>query len=155
MKALSRLALALAVATVALLTPAAHAQGADIQGRWQVPDGSYIITLGEGVAVNPPAGGGGGAWYEYRGSVVLPDGSRITFADQEGNTHAVDFTVTAYLHGNAATGFQVEFNYQIAVDNQAVDRGRGHLTLRNDGHQLSGTWTSNVTGDSGSFELVR
>jgi hypothetical protein len=155
MRTLRNLILTATVAATALLAPVAHAQGADLRGRWMDPTGTYMITVGEGVAVNPPAGGGGGAWYEYTAYATFPDGSRLTIADEEGNSHAIDFTITAYLHGNAAIGFQVEFTYQIGVDNQAVDRGQGHLTLSSDGHRLTGTWTSSVSGDTGSFGLVR
>src|SRR5262249_26835064 len=154
MKALSRLALALTVATVALLSPAAHAQGADLQGRWLDPSGAHLVTIGEGVPINPPAGGGGGAWIEYQANITNADGSALSVTDEDGNTHGVSFTITAQLHGNPVAGFQVEYGYVIRVDGFEADRGGGHLSLINNQSVLDGTWRSG-DGSTGRLVLLR
>jgi hypothetical protein len=155
MKALYRLALALTIAAVALLSPAAHAQGADLQGNWKDTSGAYLFTVGEGIPINPPSGGGGGAWMEYQANVTFTDGSALTVTDEDGNAHAVSFTITAQLHGNAAAGFQVEYGYVIRVDGFEADRGGGHLNLINNQTVLDGTWRSHNTGESGRLVLMR
>src|SRR5947209_16098142 len=70
MRHFSGLVLTLAVTAVALLAaPAAHAQGADLRGQWTDPSGAYLLTVGEGLPINPPDGGGSGAWIQYQACV--------------------------------------------------------------------------------------
>jgi hypothetical protein len=151
MRHFSYLTLALTAVTIALLTPAAHAQGANLQGHWTDPSGAYLATVGEGVPVNPPAGGGGGAWIEYQANVTYADGSALMTTDGV----QVGFTITAQLHGNAATGFMVEYTYVITADGIEADRGGGHLNLINNQNVLDGSWTSRVDGSTGRLVLTR
>jgi hypothetical protein len=144
------IALALAVTATALLARPAHAQGADLQGRWTDPSGAYLATVGEGIAINPPAGGGGGAWFEYNTSVTYRDGSPLMTEDGQ----YVYFTITAQLHGNAAAGFQVEYQYRFTIDGFIVDRGTGQLTLSPDQRVLDGYW-KDADGSTGRLTLLR
>jgi hypothetical protein len=144
------LTLALAAVTIALLAPAAHAQGADLQGRWTDPAGTYLATVGEGVPVNPPPGGGSGAWMEYHANVTNRDGSALM--TEEGQL--VGFTLTAQLHGNAGSGFQVEYEYAFTVDGFVVDRGVGHLDLSRNQSILDGYW-KDADGSTGRLTLLR
>src|ERR1051326_7642408 len=144
------LALTLTVAAFTLIAPKAHAQGADLQGRWTDPSATYLITTGEGIPVNPPEGGGGGAWFEYRAYVTYADGSALTTEDGI----PIDYTITAQLHGNAATGFEVEIWYAIRVEGFVVDHGRGHLLLSGDQRTLDGYW-KDADGSTGRMALLR
>jgi hypothetical protein len=144
------LMLALAVTATALLARPAHAQGADLQGRWTDPSGTYLATVGEGIPINPPAGGGGGAWFEYSANVTYRDGSALMTEDGQ----YVYFTITAQLHGNAAIGFQVEYQYRFTIDGQIVDRGAGQLRLSGDQRLLDGYW-KDADGSTGKLTLLR
>ena len=151
------LTLALAVTTFALLAPAAHAQGVDLQGtQWTDPTRTYLVTVGEGVAINPPAGGGGGAWIQYPAVVTYADGSALMTTDDQGNAVPVDYTLTAQLHGNGSflNPFQVEYTYVIRA-NGLVDSGVGHLTLSSDQNSLSGNWKDDIDGSTGNLMLQR
>ena len=144
------LTLALATVTIALLAPRAHAQGADLQGRWTDPSGAYLIRVGEGIAINPPEGGGGGAWFEYNANVTYRDGSALMTEDGQ----YVHFNITAQLHGNAAVGFLVEYQYRFTIDGFIVDRGMGQLALSRNQQILDGYW-KDADGSTGRFTLVR
>jgi hypothetical protein len=151
------LTLALAVTTLALLAPAAHAQGADLQGtRWTDPSGTYLVTVGEGVPINPPAGGGGGAWVQYTAIVTYRDGSALMTTDDQGNPLPIDYTLTVQLHGNGNgfNPFQVEFTYVISAGG-LEDTGVGHLALSGDQNTLDGNWKDNLDGSTGHLTLVR
>ncbi|HEV8177679.1 MAG TPA: hypothetical protein VGP44_08330 [Gemmatimonadales bacterium] len=150
MRRFSTFALTLTVAAIALLAPKAHAQGADLQGRWTDPSATYLITAGEGIPINPPEGGGGGAWFEYTAYVTYADGSALMTEDGT----PIDYTITAQLHGNAATGFQVEIWYAIRVHGFVVDRGRGHLLLSGNQTALDGYW-KDADGSTGRMVLFR
>jgi hypothetical protein len=147
MRSLYCLTLALLAVTALLLAPPAHAQGADLQGYWTDPSETYLITVGEGVAVNPPPGGGGGAWLEYHANVTYRDGSRLM--TEEGQP--VTFTLTGQLHGNAVAGYKVEYQYVISVDGVAVARGVGQLALSSNQAVLDGYWKD---GNEGSGRLT-
>ena len=143
-------ALALAVTATALLAPRAHAQGADLQGRWTDPSGAYLVRVDEGIPINPPEGGGGGAWFEYNANVTYRDGSPLITEDGQ----YVHFTITAQLHGNAAVGFLVEYQYRFTIDGFIVDRGVGQLALSPNQRILDGYW-KDADGSTGRFTLVR
>jgi hypothetical protein len=150
MRALYCLTLALAAAAIALGTPAAHAQGADLQGYWTDPSGAYLITVGEPVAINPPPGGGGGVWLEYHANVTYRDGSRLV--TEEGQPIA--FTLVGQLHGNAVAGYKVEYQYVITVSGFEVARGVGQLALSRNQAVLDGYWKDG-SGASGRLTFHR
>jgi hypothetical protein len=150
-------ALSLTVAATALLARPAHAQTATLQGDWTDPSGAYLIRVGEGYPINPPAGGGGGAWFEYQANVTYRDGSALLTSDDQGNPVPVSFTITAQLHGNGSwyNPFQVEYRYVIQAAGYDPDTGIGHLSLSRDQSTLDGSWKDDLDGSTGRLTLVR
>jgi len=154
---ISGFALILTDTAGALLALPAHAQGATLQGDWTDPNGTYLVRVGEGYPINPPAGGGAGAWFEYQANATYADGSGLMTTDADGNPVAVSFTITAQLHGNGSwyNPFQVEYRYVIQADGYDPDTGLGHLSLSSDQSTLDGSYKDDIDGSTGRMTLVR
>ena len=129
MQTIARFALALTVATLALLSPVAHAQ--DITGTW------YVQGTGEQVSIQSVQDFvySGTVFLnvtEWGGKAVRPVEARATLSLNE-TPLGFDFTyrwaATSTFRGSTETVYM-------------RDEGTGHLALKNG--RLEGYWTSNV-----------
>lgn len=134
MKAVYRLALALTVAAVTLLSSAAHAQSvtANIQGQWQA--GSYLVTATENGFNNDGS-------LDFTARITNLDGSPIM---HEG--YRVDIPIHGALRGNPSVGYWFDFIFDVQLGGFKVADGTGRLILNSAQNVLDGSWA--VTGES-------
>ena len=132
MKAVYRLALALSLAVVALVLPAAHAQTvtANIEGAWQA--GNYLATVTE-------TGYNNDGSLNYVAQITNLDGSSIMY---EG--YPVSIPIQGTLRGNPTVGYWFDFVFQVQVAGVKAGDGTGRLTLSQSQNVLDGSWA--VTG---------